>query len=334
MKLPINYLIAVVTSCLSCTGNGTDSPFISNTQTDHVTLSARLNEPIKPLSTIEVEKDKAKLGNSLFHDPALSVNGKISCASCHHISKGGADTSRYSLGINNQKAFVNTPTVINSIHNFHQFWDGRAKNLREQAESAILNPREMGSNWSTIINNLARNPRYIQEFKSAFETGITKENILEAIVEYEKALSLPARFDAYLLGDTNAITIRELEGYKIFKSKGCISCHQGINVGGNLFQKLGLAENYFRDRGNITPADYGRFNITHKERDKYFFKVPSLRNVALTAPYFHDGSQQTLKGAISTMAKYQLGVSVTDEEINLIAAFLHTLTSKDLKKYN
>jgi cytochrome c peroxidase len=289
------------------------------------------NEPIRPIPlTIDLDPNKVSLGDQLFHDPRLSKNNKISCASCHNLERGGTDRLVVSIGINGQKGKVNAPTVFNSIFNFKQFWDGRAETLEEQIDSPIHNAREMGSSsWSEIIKKLKQSPEYVSLFKSLYADGITSDTIKDVIAEFERSLITPnSRFDQFLRGDEKALNLSEKEGYRLFKSDGCASCHQGINVGGNMFQSLGLFGNYFQDRGNITPADLGRYNITKDDRDRYVFKVPSLRNVAITAPYFHDGSVKTLTSAVEIMSQYQLGRELSKDEIEAIVKFLIALTGE------
>jgi cytochrome c peroxidase len=289
-----------------------------------------LNEPISPIPEPEnADQEIIELGRQLFHDPRLSRDGTISCASCHSLSTGGVDRLKVSIGIDNQLGPINSPSVFNSSLSVRQFWDGRAANLMEQVSGPIENPKEMGSNWQHIINTLRNDPVYLSKFFNLFEDGVTETNIKMAIVTFEKSLVTPnSRFDQYLRGAQNVITDDELAGYNLFKEYGCSSCHQGKAVGGNLFQNLGVMGDYFAERGQITDADYGRFNFTHNESDRFVFKVPSLRNIELTAPYFHDGSIETLDIAVSTMMVYQLGVSPVKKDIQLIVKFLKTLTGE------
>ncbi|WP_434580531.1 cytochrome-c peroxidase [Sulfurimonas sp. NW15] len=280
------------------------------------------NEPITPLpQSVQVNQAKAKLGQALFFDPILSHDNTISCASCHDLYNGGDDGLKFSFGIQGQEGSVNAPTVYNAVFNFRQFWDGRAKNLQEQAIGPIENPVEMGSSFEEIIPKLKKS-KYKKLFDAIYNDGITKNNITDAIAEYEKTLITPnSRFDIYLRGDKSALTQKEKEGYALFKSKGCVSCHHGENIGGNLYNKFGIF--------NEPNSEWlGRYNITHKERDKYFFKVPSLRNIARTAPYFHDGRTYDLKKAVEIMSQYQLGRHITKEEIAKITAFLQSLNGE------
>jgi cytochrome c peroxidase len=289
-----------------------------------------LNEPILPIANDHnSDPELLSLGRELFNDKRLSKDGSISCASCHALNNGGADGRKVPIGIRQQLGTINTPTVFNSSLNFKQYWDGRAESLSEQIDGPIENEAEMGSSWPAVIAALKQDPSYQKKFKQHFDNGITINNIKTALVSFENSLVTPnSRFDLYLNGDKNAISANELAGYNLFKNYGCISCHQGMAVGGNLFQKLGIMKDYFADRGNITEADFGRFNVTQQEADRFVFKVPSLRNVELTAPYFHDGSTATLEAAISTMMIYQLGVEPLESDVQLIATFLKTLTGE------
>jgi len=217
----------------------------------------------------------------------------------------------------------------NSGLNFKQFWDGRANSLEEQVDGPIQNAKEMGSTWEDVLRKLRAAPQYAADFHQIYPDGVQRNNIKECIAEFERSLITPnSRFDRYLRGDLAVLTAAEKSGYHKFKAFGCISCHQGVNVGGNMFQVFGTMGNYFVERGNISKADFGRFNVTGRERDRFVFKVPSLRNVALTAPYFHDGSASTLEAAVEVMAKYQLGQPLSTADIDEIAQFLKTLTGE------
>lgn len=287
-------------------------------------------EPIAPLpETLNLNPAKVKLGEQLFHEPRLSADNTVSCASCHHLSLGGVDHLVTAMGMNQKVGRINTPTVFNSGFNFRQFWDGRAATLEEQIDGPIHDPREMGSDWLQIIQKLQGIPAYRQTFADLYAQGITEATVKNAIATYERSLITPSRFDRYLRGEFNALTVDEREGYRRFKELGCVTCHQGINIGGNLFQKIGLFGDYFGDRGTeITTADYGRYNVTQDERDRYVFKVPSLRHITRTAPYFHDGSAKTLEEAVQRMAKYQLGQDLSSEDTDLMIQFLMTLTGE------
>lgn len=289
-------------------------------------------EPIQPLpQDVSLNKAKVELGERLFHDPRLSGDNTISCSSCHNLDTGGTDTTPVATGIKGQKGNIRTPTVYNSSFNFRQFWNGRAATLQEQAKGPVTNPIEMGAQWEDVIKKLKLDPSYVKEFKTAYNQDITPENIVDAIAEYEHSLITPSRFDDYLRGQENAITPEEKHGYELFKSYGCAACHNGVNVGGGMFQKMGVVKDYFKDRGKpVTAADLGVYQVTKLEKDKYFFKVPSLRNIAITPPYYHDGSVKTLDEAIYKMGKYQLGRDIPANDRQAIAAFLGSLTGKTL----
>jgi cytochrome c peroxidase len=277
----------------------------------------------------ELNPAKVTLGERLFQDVRLSTNNQKSCLSCHSFKLGGADRLAHSIGINGIATAVNTPTVFNVRFNFRFNWDGRYANLADHLDALMTNPQVMGTNWLATIRSLQQVPVYVQMFNQIYPNGVTASNIKDALVVYELSLNTPnARFDRFLQGDKQALNKSEQEGYRLFKTSGCVSCHQGVNLGGNMFQPFGVIGNYLTDRGQITKADFGRFNATKNEADRYLFRVPSLRNVAVTPPYFHDGSAQTLKESITKMTKYQLGRSLPTEQIELIAKFLGTLTGE------
>lgn len=294
------------------------------------TITRVSNEPISPIPLqLNLDERKVKLGEKLFHDPRLSADNTLSCATCHNLKTGGTDRLVYSVGIGGEIGIVNSPTVFNSGFNFKQFWDGRVDTLEEQIEGPIISGKEMGSDWSDMIRKLKQSPDYVSQFKAIYAGGIQPDGIKDAIAEFVRSLYTPnSRFDQFLRGDESAMTEEEKEGYRRFKAYGCISCHQGVNIGGNMFQKIGVMADYLGDRGNFTVADKGRFNVTGDRSDLQVFKVPSLRNIALTAPYFHDGSTPTLEAAIALMGKYQLGRQLSSEDINLIVEFLKTLTGE------
>jgi cytochrome c peroxidase len=211
------------------------------------------------------------------------------------LDKGRTDRRPQSAGVKGQMSAVNAPTVLNSALHFKQFWDGRAESLETQIDGPVNNPKEMGSSWAEVVEKLQKSPEYVAAFNKIYGNGVTADNIKNAIATFERALVTPnSRFDRFLGGDEAALSVEEKRGYEKFKDFGCVSCHQGVLLGGNLFQKFGLFGDYFKDRGNITETDYGRYNVTKKEEDRYSFKVPTLRNVELTAPYFHDGSAETI----------------------------------------
>ena len=291
-------------------------------------------EPITPIPlTVKVDREKAILGEKLFRDVRLSHDDSISCAHCHVLPIGGADNLPRSSGMGGRMGAINTPTVFNSSLSFVQFWDGRARTLEQQIDGPVTNPVELGTNWAEVVSKLQRDPEMRRLFANSYPKGITPDTIKESIASFERTLLTPnSRFDDYLRGNPNAITTREQKGYQLFKSYGCISCHQGVAVGGNMYEKMGIVHDYFYERGKISEVDYGRFNVTKDEENRFEFKVPSLRLVALTPPYFHDGSAETLEDAVKVMAYFQLGRPMPEEDLSLIVEFLKTL-SGDLEAY-
>lgn len=288
-------------------------------------------EAIKPLPLMQdLNYAMVELGDRLFHDVRLSQDNSVSCASCHQLSTGGTDRQPKSIGVGGAKGGIKAPTVYNSGFNFVQFWDGRAESLEEQAAGPVHNPLEMASNWGQVIGKLQRDPEMVSAFKEVFSDDISPQSIVDAIAEFERSLvTANSPFDRWLRGDEKAIDPFELWGYQLFKNYGCISCHQGVNVGGNLYAYMGAMGDYFADRGEkITQADLGRFNVTKQVNDKHFFKVPSLRLAAINPPYFHDGSVQTLAEAVQVMGKYQLGREIPSDEIDAIVAFIHALVGE------
>lgn len=293
-------------------------------------VRAQNEEPIQPIPlSVPIDEKKVVLGQRLFRDKRLSKDNTIACASCHALEHGGVDGAPGSTGINGAKGTVNAPTVFNSGFNFRQFWDGRANSLEEQVAGPVHNPKEMGSNWSEVMAKLSQDATLKALFKESYPDGIQPKNIQNAIATFERSLITPnSRFDRYLRGDTAALNSDELRGYQHFKNYGCVACHQGVNAGGNMYQVFGVMGDYFAARGGVNDADLGRFNVTKDEADRYVFKVPSLRNVALTAPYFHDGSARTLGDAVDVMFRFQLGRTAPQRDKEQIVKFLHTLTGE------
>lgn len=287
-------------------------------------------EPLSPLPVaLHLDARKVALGDSLFHEARLSKDGTVACASCHSLKTGGVDRLPRSRGLNGQLGGINAPTVFNSGFNYRQFWDGRARTLEDQVDGPLQHPLEMAGTWTQALKTLAGDPHFRAEFAALYRDGITPVNVKDAIATFERSLFTPnSRFDLFLRGNTAALSEFEQSGYRLFKQIGCTSCHQGMNIGGNMMQKLGIIENYFAGRSDLTEADQGRFNITHLEEDRYVFRVPSLRNVAITPPYLHDASAATLEEAIRIMARYQLGINLGAADIARIAAFLGTLTGE------
>ena len=292
----------------------------------------RAAEPVRPIDKyIEVDPAKVALGFALFHDPRLSVDNTVSCATCHALETAGVDNHQYSHGVNDQLGGVNAPTVYNAVYNFVQFWDGRATTLAAQAAGPPLNPVEMASpSFDDIIAKLQADKDFSKAFKAVYPDGLTEANITDAIEEFERTLITPnSRFDKWLLGDDSALTADELEGYELFKQYDCATCHVGQNLGGQSYELMGLRKHYFADRGlELTVEDNGRFKETQAERDRHRFKVPGLRNVEHTWPYYHDGTRETLEEAVRDMGIYQSGVELTSDEVDKITAFLKTLTGE------
>jgi cytochrome c peroxidase len=282
------------------------------------------DEPIQPIKPVQdINLGQVELGKKLYFDPRLSKSGFISCNSCHNLSMGGTDNLKTSIGHNWQQGPINAPTVLNSSLNLAQFWDGRAADLKAQAGGPIANPGEMAATHTLAVEVLESIPEYVMEFKSVFGVDkITIEEVTQAIAEFEKTLVTPnSDFDKWLLGDKDALSGDELSGYKLFKESGCTSCHNGEAVGGNSFQKMGLVEAY-QTKSKVE----GLSAVTGKDADRFKFKVPTLRNVELTYPYFHDGEAETLTEAVDVMGRLQLGRKFSNKENAQIVAFLKSLT--------
>ena len=285
------------------------------------------DEPIKPIPVdMGTSPRKVALGRALFHDPRLSKDNTTACVSCHDLGSGGDDGRRVSVGVDGKLGTINAPTVFNVGLNFKQFWDGRASTLEQQIDGPVQSTVELGSLWPDVIEKLYVHESYPQRFGALYPDGITRRNVKDALAEYLKSLTTPnSRFDRWLDGDVNAINNVEKRGYALFKHYGCASCHQGANVGGNMFQVFGVLNEYFKTRGDISQADYGRYNVTGNPVDRHSFKVPSLRMAALTAPYLHDGSAATLRDAVDAMFEFQLGREAPDEDKRAIIAFIKSL---------
>ena len=292
----------------------------------------RANEPVRPIDQVlEYDAAKAALGFALFHDTRLSVDNTVSCASCHALETAGVDNNQYSHGVDNQLGGVNAPTVFNAVYNFVQFWDGRAKTLADQAAGPPLNPVEMASeSFDQIIGKLKADKKFVREFNAVYPDGLTAENLTDAIEQFERTLVTPnSAFDKWLRGDDEALTVDELDGYELFKKYDCATCHVGPNLGGQSYELMGLRRHYFAERGlELTHEDNGRFKETQLERDRHRFKVPGLRNVEHTWPYYHDGTRETLEEAVRDMGLYQSGVELSAQETDKITAFLKTLTGE------
>jgi cytochrome c peroxidase len=291
-----------------------------------ISINVSANEPIQPIKAAVVKNaDMVELGKMLFFDPRLSKSGFISCNSCHNLSMGGTDNIPSSIGHKWHVGPINAPTVLNSSMSLAQFWDGRAKDLKEQAGGPIANPGEMGSTHEIAVDVIKSIPQYRTYFEKAFKSDqVNIDRITTAIAAFEETLVTPgSRFDKWLEGDKKALNQQELEGYELFKSSGCSGCHNGKAVGGAIYQKFGVLHPY-ETKSKIE----GRKAVTGKDSDLNVFKVPTLRNIELTYPYFHDGAVQTLEDAVKIMGKVQLDRDFNKKEIDSIVAFLKTLTGE------
>lgn len=270
---------------------------------------------------------KVELGKMLYFEPRLSASALISCNTCHNVGMGGADFQETSVGHRWQKGPRNAPTVLNSVFNIAQFWDGRAEDLKEQAKGPVQASVEMNNTPEMTIMTVKSMPAYVDLFKKAFpgeKEPLTFDNMAEAIEAFEATLLTPgSRFDKYLKGDGNALNAAEKEGLKLFMGKGCAACHSGVNMGGTGYFPFGVIE---RPKEEIVAGDMGRFKVTKSKADEYVFKSPSLRNIDLTPPYFHSGKVWGLKEAVQIMGSAQLGATLTAEEVDRIAGFLKTTT--------
>ncbi|MGE5246061.1 MAG: cytochrome-c peroxidase [Betaproteobacteria bacterium] len=276
---------------------------------------------------------RIELGKMLYFDPRISASHAISCNSCHSVGLAGADAEETSIGHRWQRGGRNAPTVLNAVFNTAQFWDGRAKDLEEQAGGPVVNPVEMASPHEHVGEQLAAIPGYVEQFKAAFPgepAPVTLANAQKAIAVFEATLITPnAPFDKYLEGDASALTSTQKEGLQLFMDQGCSECHKGVNLGGSTYAPFGVVENPGAEL--LPPNDKGRFTVTKTVSDEYVFKVPTLRNIALTAPYFHTGRSWDLRQAVGVMGVSQIGAQLTPEETDKIVAFLDALTGEQPK---
>lgn len=326
-------LIALALAVSACGKAGSDGQSATGPASEELMKVAREQFKALPASYKEIEgfsasQDLIDLGAMLYHDPRLSGSHALSCASCHNIGLGGGDNASTSIGHNWQQGGRNAPTVLNATFNFAQFWDGRAKDLVEQAGGPMVNPIEMDSPKEHIVEQIKSIPGYVAAFAKAFpgqKDPITLENIQKSIAAFEATLITPnAPFDQYLNGKPGALDQTQKAGLKLFVDTGCASCHNGMNVGGSMYAKFGMASD--PDPKYRPPGDKGRMAVTNQASDLYSYKVPTLRNVALTAPYFHNGSVWDLREAVKVMAKAQLGKDLSDGDADKIVAFLGSLT--------
>ncbi len=291
-----------------------------------------LFQPLKaPAAPTGVEEAKALLGQQLFHDARLSKNHDVSCNSCHTLTKYGVDGEPTSLGHKGQRGGRNSPTVLNAAGHLAQFWDGRAPDVEAQAKGPVLNPVEMAMpSAEAAVATLRSMPEYVESFKRAFPgaaEAITYDNFGAAVGAFERQLVTPSRFDKFLEGDDAALTAAERAGLDLFVEVGCAGCHSGALLGGGMYQKVGLVKPWPRQQ------DQGRFDLTKQEADRMFFKVPSLRNIERTAPYFHDGQTATLEEAVRLMGAHQLGRDLSDEQVSSLVTFLKTLTALPAERW-
>lgn len=319
-------------SLLACSETTTVAEPVNPQITDSVTISEQELAGFSPLPTnffkdgFTPSAELISLGESLFNEKLLSADADISCSSCHTLETGGVDNKQFSDGHRGAKTGRNSPTVFNAAGHTAQFWDGRAPDVESQALGPILAAGEMGMpDEATVVRVLKARPEYVAKFSAAFpeeKDPITFKNVGIAIGSYERTLVTPSRWDKFLAGDQTTLTDKEKQGFKEFVSTGCTACHSGQLLGGQTFMKLGV----------VTPwpnqNDLGKFTLTKQESDKMVFKVPSLRNSALTKPYFHDGSANTLPEAIKLMGKHQLGKELTDQQAESISSWLSS-TSKE-----
>lgn len=287
-----------------------------------------VNEPVQPLTTASVESPQVvALGERLFNDPIMSRNKDVACATCHILALGGDDDRALSVGTDGGRSEFNSPTVFNVGLNFRQFWDGRAASLEEQVDFPLTHPNEMATNWEELLSRLRKHPDYPALFKEAFGEEISPQRVRTSLAEFQRTLvTTDAPFDRWLKGDESAVSELAKHGYQRFKELGCASCHQGQGVGGNMYAPLGVIVEGMCAEEAVREADLGRFRITGDEQDRCLFKVPSLRNVAVTGPYFHDGSVRSLEAAILLMGHYQLGRRISAEDTEALVAFLKSLT--------
>ncbi len=327
-----HYYISLILGIFACSAVPLSLYYLSNEQSTIQAEQAtvyhfeKVSGAIQPIPRqIEIDTRWVSLGKALFITPLLSKNNTISCSSCHLVDFGGDDGFPVSTGIDNAEGERNSPTVLNSSFNFRQFWDGRASSLSDQISGPVHNPVEMGSSWAEIIKKLSADIYFSRAFLSLDPHGVTRENIVKAITTYEESLITPdAPIDRYLLGDNTALTEQQQRGLHHFINHGCTTCHQGINIGGNMYQKLGRVNTI----PDILIKDLGKYQITKKEQDRNVFKVPSLRNVADTSPYFHNGAVDNLPQAVRIMASAQLGRELPEQEVEDIVALLHAFSSK------
>ena len=279
---------------------------------------------INPSELPVLSPQKVALGRQLFEEPALAAGGVFSCASCHQLDKATADGRDFSLGRDDKPLGYNTPGVTYATLNHYFTWTGRFATLSDHLRGLIENPRILNTSWPEVIGRLKQLKDYPARFREAGYPALDADSVADALITFEQSLVAPSRFDYYLLGDTHRLSAREIRGYRLFNDYGCIACHQGQNIGGNMRQRFGILGDYYAGKA-IRAGDLGYYQVSGDARDKYHFRVPSLRDVSRTAPYFHDGSAKTLSEAIEIMLEYQLGIVAPPEDVEDIEAFLKSL---------
>jgi cytochrome c peroxidase len=323
----LSLLVSIVSACLIV------DKAISVTATPPAApgpTAAAPAEPIAPLPlSLPLDPKRVALGERLFNDVLLSHDNNKSCAVCHPLEQGGMDGLPRAASSSGAHQLRNTPTIFNVGFNASFNWDGISNTLEAQTEIVLLNPRLMNTTWPELLAKLRADAEYVAGFNGAYSEDVTPANVTEALASFLRSLLTPnARFDRHLRGERNALTASEEQGYRLFKSYGCVACHQGLNIGGNMYQRFGVFEETHKRGAPADMIDLGRYFVTRVPRDREVFRVPSLRNVAVTAPYFHDGRARTLEEAVTTMARVQLGKTLTAGEVESIVQFLHTLTGE------
>jgi len=323
LRLTLNVLAGVV-----FIATRVDAVVVKNLTDGEFKMVTSVFKPIPPrfeTNNNPLTPEKIALGKKLYHEKKLSLGGDLTCASCHGLDTFGVDNKQFSTGHKGQLGGRNAPTVLNAGLHVAQFWDGRAADLEEQALGPVLNPVEMAMPDAASVEKVLKTTSdYVASFQLAFpgeKDPVTFKNMGKAIAAFERTLTTPSRFDEFLAGDRQALNAIEQHGLRTFMNAGCVSCHSGVGVGGGTFQKLGAVKPF-------PTKDLGRFEVTKAEGDKHLFKVPSLRNIEKTGPYFHDGSIKTLDAAIMAMGKHQLGKDLSKEEVKSIATFLKALTGR------
>lgn len=304
----------------------------------------RIAQAVEPLAALPagpvLDQGAVALGARLFADRRFGRDDSLACASCHDLSRGGVDSrpgsQLFSSAVGTARHIYNTPTVYNAALNYRQQWTGGSRSLEEVVDKVVRSPLVFDSSWPATLAKLATDPELVAAFERVYpKRGLSQETVQDSLATFQRSLLTPSRFDRYLRGEAGAISDEERRGYETFKAYGCVGCHQGVNVGGNMVQRFGAMNDYFADRAKAgLPAgegDAGRFRVSKRQEDLHVFKVPSLRNVALTAPYFHNGSAATLEEAVDVMFRYQLGRAAPAQDKALIVKFLHSLTGEQFE---